>query len=513
MPRTLSKKGSILLARGIDVSLPGEYIEDQSVTDAVNVNLDSGIISKRKGMTAVGETIGGTDLQIMKGIFFRREDVDYNVRVGLDKIEKYNTGTDAWDDISGTTLTGDTTDLISMALPTLSGKRILCITNGIDPIQKWTGSGNTSDLGGTPPRAKFIQEYKTYLVAAHILGGTDIPQRIQWSDTADPENWSTGNAGAIDLIEDGKDITGMNLYGNYLAVHKETSIYLGYLISTTYIFKFDRKNTGVGTVANNSIVNLPTNEQCFVALDGIRAFNGISAPLINAPINDEIRRIINKEFAYRSWGILKKEKDEAWFGIPTGSEEVPQTIYKYNYVKQNIYKDVRSDVTACWVGSADESLTWDQMSGTWDSQDLSWNDTAVAVNADEIYFGNTLGFTYKEDVTSTDDYGNAINAYVDSKDFQAGQEDICRWSELQLWAKGSGTLSVEYSLDEGETWTTVSNSPVTLNAEYPTYDSPIMLYFDIVSSKIRFRFSNNTSTDTFSIKQFTVGYRPVGARR
>ena len=201
----------------------------------------------------------------------------------------------------------------------LSTKRTLCITNGIDNIRKWTGSGNTSDLGGSPPVAKFIEEYKTYLVCANITGGTDISQRVQWSDTADPETWGSGNAGAKDLTEDGEDITGLKVFGDYLTVHKENSIHLGYLVNTTAIFKFDRKNTGSGTVANGSIVSLPTNEQIYLASDGLRIFNGISAPLIESPINDEIRDSLNHQYRHKASAVLVKERDEVWIGVPPGS--------------------------------------------------------------------------------------------------------------------------------------------------------------------------------------------------
>lgn len=513
MPRTLSKKGSILLAKGIDPSLPGEYIEDQAVTDAVNIDLESGIISKRKGLSLLGDQTAGSDTEVMAGRIFRREGTNTNVRVCLDNIEKYNSGTSSWDVISNTILTGTTDDLVSIATPTLSGKRILCVANGVDNIRKWTATGNDADLGGTPPVAKFIQEYKTYLVAANIKGGVDVEQRLMWSDTADPENWSTGNSGSLDLIEDGNDITGLDLFGDYLCVHKSNSIYLGQLVNTTEIFRFVRKATGVGTVANNSIVNLPTNEQVFVALDGIRSFNGISAPLIKAPINDEIRRTINKAQAHKSWGVLFKERDEVWLGIPTGSETYPQTVFKYNYKKGNVYKNVISNATAAWLGTADATITWDQATGTWDEQTERWNASSVISGADVINIGTSDGYVLNTDVQSFDDNSSAIDGYITTRVFQGGQEDINRWSELQLWAKGSGTLNCDYSTDNGQTWTSISNSPITLTVDYPTFDSPIMLYFDVVSSQIMFRFRNNTATDTFSIKQFTVGYRAIGNRR
>jgi hypothetical protein len=327
MPIALQKRGSILLIDGLDTSKPGEYISDNAATAVQNFTVRRGLLKKRNGLSAVGSAIS-TANEIMAGRELSREGVKYNVRIGLDKIERYNTGSSAWVDITGTDLTGSTNDLIDTAIPVLSGKQILCIANGIDPIRKWLGTGNTAALGGTPPVPKYIQEYKTYLVCANIGGGVDVGQRVQWCDTADPENWSTGNAGSTDLCEDGEDITGLNIFGDYLAVHKPSSIYLGSLVSSNDIFRFDRRSVGKGTIANHTICNLPTGEQIFLANDGIRIFNGVSAPLVNETVNEEIRDSLNQAYAFKSWSILVSEEDEVWIAIPIGSQTTPDTIYK-----------------------------------------------------------------------------------------------------------------------------------------------------------------------------------------
>ena len=304
------KKGSVLLINGLDVNKPAEYISDQSCSFVQNFEVESALLKKRKGTTVIDDVVGGTDLEIMTGRQFDSEGVSYNVRVGLDKTEVYNSVGATWDDITKleTDWTGETDDIFDTAIPLLSGLPILCITNGKDALQKFTGSELCEDLGGSPPTPKFIQEYKTYLVCANIQSGTVNPQRVQWCDTANPENWSTGNAGAVDLVEDGEDITGLNLFSNYICVHKSSCIYIGYLVSSTAIFQFDRRATGVGTCANNSIVNLPTGEQIFLAKDGLRIFNGITAPLIDSPVNDELRRSLNTEKAHKAYGLLIREK-------------------------------------------------------------------------------------------------------------------------------------------------------------------------------------------------------------
>ena len=503
------RTGSILLIEGLDVSKPAEYISDSASSNVQNFEVKESLLSKRIGSSVVGAVIGGTEKEIMTARQFVREGVAYNVRFGLDKAEYY-TGT-TWSDISGTTWTAEVTDVHCTAVPLLSGKEILCITNGIDPIHKWTATGNTSELGGTPPRAKYIQEYKTYLVCANITGGTDISQRVQWSDTADPETWTGGNSGSVDLIEDGGEITGLNLYGNYVCVHKESSIYLGYLVSSSAIFQFDRRATGVGTVANNSIVNLPTGEQIFLAKDGLRIFNGITAPLIEAPINDEIRSSLNSQYANRAYGVLVREKDEVWIGIPIGSQERGETIYKFNYNTRALYRDTRANCSFIWRGSSTGGLSWDEIDVYWDDYDYRWDDVSFITDSDQINFAYSTGYVTKQINTSLDDNGTTIDAIWDSKDYQDSQDRLARWKRMQLWASG-GTVSCYYSIDEGATWTEMTGSPYTLSSTMPSHESPINLYFDTVSSKLRVRFRNQNS-EPLKIKQFIIEYSPREYRR
>ena len=501
------KKGALLLIDGLDVSKPAEYIGESASPNNQNFTVESGLLTKRVGTVQSGDSMGE---EVMLGTEFKREGSTYNIRIGPTKIQRLVATT--WTDIGHTAFTGGTDDLFDIAIPLLSGKQILVVTNGVDSMCKWTASGNTTALGGSPPVPKFIQEYKTYLVAAHILGGVDVDTRVQWSDTGSPETWGSGNAGAVDLEEDGGEITGMNIFGNYLAIHKQGSIYLGYLVSTTAIFKFDRKATGAGTCANNSIVNLPTGEQIFLATDGIRIFNGISAPLLDSPVNDEIRNNLNNEKRHKAWGFLVREKDEAWLGIPIGDDPTGSTIYKFNYIKRVLYKDNRENASAAWRAARSESITWDDAVRTWDEQTTRWNSSSFSANFPLIYLGFNDGTTTSVNNSSTDDNGEAIEAFWESKDYQSDDRRMCRWQQIELDAKG-GSVKVEYSVDSGITWHEIDNSPIDLMDEFPTDDDPIIGDLDVVSSKIRFRFTNNELGETLAIKQFIIGYLPREARR
>jgi hypothetical protein len=90
---------------------------------------------------------------------------------------------------------------------------------------------------------------------------------------------------------------------------------------------------------------------------------------------------------------------------------------------------------------------------------------------------------------------------------------MCRWSEIHVYARGSGTLIVEYSTDSGVTWNECSGSPLTLSTYFPSDDSPQVVYLDVVSSKLMVRFRNDTTTDVVEVKQFYVGYLNRELRR
>lgn len=497
---------SLLLIDGLDISKPAEYITNNACVNTQNFYVTRGLLAKRYGSAALGSSFAE---RIMNGCEFVQAGTKYNIAIGVDKIKMFNTGTDAWVDITGTDLTGTLDDAVDIAFPLLSGLEIVCIANGIDAIRKWNASGNTAALGGTPPVAKFIQEYKTYLVCANVQGGVDVGSRIQWCDTANPENWSSGNAGSQDLIEDGGDITGLNTFGNYLCIHKRNSIYLGYLVSSNDIFKFDRKATGIGTICNNTIQNLPIGLQIFLAYDGFYLFNGITASLIPAPVNEEIRDSLNATYAHRSWSVLVKELNEVWIGVPIGEQTSGETVYKYNYTTGVMYKDYRSGANAAWLGSASDSLTWDEINVPYDQYSGRWNDQTSSAGSDQINIGDTSGVVSKVSKTGLTDAGTAINAFWESKDYELETQTLARWLKFELWAKG-GSITVQYSIDHGSTWTTLDT--VTLSDDFPLEISPDILYLDVVSSKIRFKFINNESDESLFIKQFVLDAIPWGVR-
>ena len=73
------------------------------------------------------------------------------------------------------------------------GPERLLATNFMNAIQKIVHGTSIGALGGSPPRAKYIQTVRDFVVLGWINDGTDRPNRVQWSGYNDSEFWEAGD--------------------------------------------------------------------------------------------------------------------------------------------------------------------------------------------------------------------------------------------------------------------------------------------------------------------------------
>lgn len=499
---------------GLVVDRPAEFVDSRSVTAIRNMEFNRSIIRKRSGSVGVGASLAE---RVMKYFELQVGSQTRLVRVGRTKVQDLNKTTATWASVTSTPLTGASTDNVSVAFPLLSGEKIAVFTNGKDAIRKIALTANDAALGGSPPLARYAQAFGPYLVIAWIIdGGNTYYSRVQWCDTGDPETWSGGNAGSVDLLEDPEDITGLGVFGNFLTVHKTKSIYLGQLVSTSDVFRFDRKPTGVGAVAGATIANIPSGEQIFLASDGIHLFNGITAPLIDSPIQDELRETMTPSILKSAHGIFVEELDEYWCAVGVGNDTEPSTVYKYNWRTRQIYKDTHDQMTAMGLYINTNETTWDSSVGTWESQTGTWDGISNLSLNSVVMYGDLTGNSTSRSNGAADDGASAVEAVWETKDFTSNDfggtdmDGLMRWKGLQLWALGA-TVDVQYSTDCGETWSTATT--LTLNSRYPTDSAPLHVWIDTVSTTLRLRFSNYNSGEKFTIKKYILKATPREAIR
>ncbi len=506
----LAKLNIPIPSGGLEIDKPAEFIDQRSISNVQNIEIYRNLVQQRRGGTALGASLGERILGMGE---LESGSTTYFVRIGLTLAQVIDKSALTWSSIANSALTATQAAQVYFAFPLLSGARIMVYTNGVDAVRKFTGSGNDANLGGSPPVCKFLVDFGGYLVLAYT---TTNFARVQWSDAGDPENWSTGDAGSTNLLEDSLAITGILRYGQYLTVHKESAIYLGQLVNTSEVFRFTRKETGAGAISQGSIQNLPDGTQIFLARDGFRLFNGSSSTLIPSSIVEELRDSMNPEWVQRATSVVVKDLDEYWCGIPIGNATEPETVYKYNYRTGKVWKDNRSGLMVMALYRRTNQESWDSDSDTWDSDTTTWDTVSDLSLHKQVAFGDDTGLATLRS-SNVDDVSTAIDSIWDTKDFNASDVSeesslgtLVRWSSLDVWAKGNA-VSIYYSTDSGSTWNFIDT--ISLDSDYPTDAAPDIVYFDVTSSKIRFRFRNATAEESWTLKQYTIGFSLREARK
>ena len=162
------------------------------------------------------------------------------------------------------------------------------------------------------------------------------------------------------------------------------------------------------------------------------------------------------------------------------------------------------------------SDSWDSDPDSWDSDTTRWNSVLELALFRAVTFSDADGIATIRS-TSPNDVSTAIDSIWDTKDFTIADIDpnrdignLVRWKGLDIWMKGS-TITGYYSIDSGVTW--ISIGSITLTSDYPGDDTQNIFYFDVISSKIRFRFRNSTVAETWAMKQFVLNYSIREARK
>jgi len=464
----------LLPSMGMDYSRPATLIDNANCFPQ-NMSFSRGDITKRAGRSLFGDTaISGAPV-MGYGTFYMGSGARHILRVSTNNLEKYNELTNVWDDIAVTPFSGDADDYFAFA--TVAESDLIAISNGVDNIRKWTGSGNQQLLGGTPPICKTMCYLSPYLILGNLIeSGTPNPWKVAWCDTANPEIWTGGNSGSELLSDESSEIVRLKKLNEYAAAYKKDSLWLGRL-DVSDVISFDCVKTGIGIVSKNAVAEAEAVHY-FMGYNDFYSWDSSGITPIGKGVRDEVFSTIDKTQLHKCFAVHAKDTTEIWFAVVTTGQTYPTQIWKYNYRYGIWYFDTIANITA----------------------GIEFEGNAFA---ERTILGDSSGYSYRVDPTAHNDNGVAISSYVITKDFVADKfEYEKRWLQIDLWAYGSATLYVDYSIDRGTTWTSLSSA--TLEASMPIF--PITLWFDVVSSHIRFRFRNAGDGEYFYLRKFFPYY-------
>lgn len=158
---------------------------------------------------------------------------------------------------------------------------LVLATTITEPIQKFNLAGGTvfSDLGGSPPRCRYMAVVRDFLVIGGIFGNE---RRVQWSGLNDVEHWTAGTSSSdFQDFPSGGPVRGVIGGEVGWVFQSEKVTRMNFVPDSQSIFQFDEVQGGRGLAAPHSLVRVGTLAY-YMASDGFYEFNlssGGSRPL------------------------------------------------------------------------------------------------------------------------------------------------------------------------------------------------------------------------------------------
>lgn len=523
---------------GIITSQPATEIPDNAAQDILNLEHDdNGNLATRCGPTQLFATTFAN--RITSAHYFTAETGEVGIL--------YTTGAQLR--LVETNGTGDTNLTGALTLPndtfwqwvTFGGLAIGVnkATSGDNPVKVSTG-GVAAALGGTPPKAKYIEVWNSRV---WVVSATE-PNQVWGSKLGDPENWTdTTDAGRVKLDvdpNDGDQITGLFATREALYVFKKKRIYKIIPISAV----------AAPTLASNLKVDIHAQSV------------GCVSPYSIKPILDDV--VFLSEQGLLSLALVQTAEDfrtEAYSRkiaeitkFPKSTEEIPAFIFDN---AAQYWLSVPSTVSTRQVNEAFvlDYLRIDQRDEGGRAL-VRWTrfDGLAAFTAATSFPGGTgkvyvLGaknaagthqlFTYKPKVTAGpfSDNGVAYAKRLKTKAYTVGMPLLRKW--WKKWSAGIGLLSnnaqvaVQYFFDDNLN----RGGSYSFNLagtgqgalwdqalwDVASWDSAVTVPKDIVrrflsnnsgqkSQDVTFIISNGQNNEGIVIKDFMLFYSPLSER-
>lgn len=202
---------------GIQVELPPHLIEQiVGLTDSTNFIFKHGMATVRPGVNTIAafpaagpaneQANGVINFYDLNGLLHQMVLTAGSVAGG--RLLQWNGPSTGWTAIPpAVALTGTRANLFSY--DTVAYK--LCFSQGVDKIQLWDGiAGTFAVASANAPAARYLAEIANHLVTAYTTeGGVTFPQRVRWSGTGDPTDWTGVTAGVNDRLNNFGPITGL----------------------------------------------------------------------------------------------------------------------------------------------------------------------------------------------------------------------------------------------------------------------------------------------------------------
>lgn len=344
--------------------------------------------------------------------------------------------------------------------------------NGADPIQAVDFTTKNIAQLGNAPAYRYITGFYNRVVGAALQGSDEV--NIGWSGDGNPTEWNAATdqtAGSTPLIDTPADLSdwikGIFAFSNVMVILREKSVWLATKQPIpTNPFYFYTAIPGIGcdcpysaAMVNGGIVWADSRTKSIYAYaPGMPTPEPIGRPVevdIFASLND-----VNTIFS-----AYNATFDEYTLFIPvTGSNTVQGWTYNFRS-KAWTYNEYLNITCAADFPIVTASLAIKDLVGTIAGLTGAINALSPTSLVDTRAYGKNTGDIVYEDVNADTDDGDAFDTLLTSKTFVIPSNDITIAAlRFEYEALRVGTITIEFSKDDGNTWYTGKTvTPTTLN--------------------------------------------------
>lgn len=307
-------------SKGMNVVDDPHFIRDDEVILALNVDFVRGAAKTRSGIELFNEDAtktGGITMMLpfydstgaYKQLIFTHDDDYYYLTAAA-------TPSTAWGTIgdygtAGSNPRGYIYNNLAILGSGVTGNN----------LKKWTGAAFSSTATEPTDKVNIFEHLQTNDFSA-LMAAREGTSTLYWCDTDDPEDWTTGIANSIIIGKnDGEQIRGLKVQGDYLWVFKDTkkySVQISYDdITSTYLPKVTNKVDKSGGTAGHDSIQVVTGgygDDLHILSrkgEGVQSF-GRPANFSDSPIAQSVSQLINPIVDKINWNIASQSRAIVW---------------------------------------------------------------------------------------------------------------------------------------------------------------------------------------------------------
>ena len=403
MPRGTDKIPLLITPGGVREDVGLADVKDGDLLSSSNWLTRQGVGRPRPGYEQLGATLAAADAVIGIG-FHGSPFTDVNLVVHTLTVAYEWDGT-LFNVITGTWTASTLGQHVRFTLFIQSGNVYLLRINEANAIDEWTGTGNFASTTGAPAG----RDMMTVNGRVVVIAAAGDEYAVQWSNFNDRATWTatditrlTNTPGELIACAPFGPLSG--------AIYAEDAVYLATAVAARPAFQFNFVTRAKG----------PMSTACLVQHDGVHywlandlvvyRFDGSGRPKpIGTALVTTLRNTLSWANRNRSHGfILDLPEPELWFVYPDSLTGTLIRGLSLNLTTgaMNPHRFTGS-LTASLAGTAASTITWNGLTGTWNTLSFGTWDSMGSTATRASLLGTSAGLIHNFNL-ATDDDGIAI---------------------------------------------------------------------------------------------------------